>query len=414
MTEFTSLPEPAHPTGQLPDMAELCRLIADSTDWKAALDQILPHIRAQIIFDNLVIFQAQAQDMIGEVVYARAIGRGRTLGEDISWGDRTAALVFTSHNVVIDLPSSVDSNTNRLDLPFIIGQPIELDNEAYALILIRFGGPTYTEYEKQALDSMGSIIKLILRQKKYNDQISLLEHEREQSIGQVDLISTISHELLSPIGFIKGYTTTLLRSDTSWTPEKQQEFLSIIDDETDRLQELIDNLLDSAKLQMGTLSIESQPVRLDTLIRDVILRAEMHQTGIKIETRITQQLPQIHGDSRRLTQVFENLISNVNKYAPGSVLVIAAESAGETIHITFSDNGPGISPKYMPNLFNKFFRNPENSSEVRGTGLGLFICRQIIELHQGKIYAESELGKGTTLHILLPATPTIKQSGLNQ
>jgi signal transduction histidine kinase len=394
---------PPQTTGLLPGITEICRLIADSVDWKVTLDQMLPYIRRMVLFDNFALYHALPVDQNGEIIYAKALGRGKTTGEDLSWGDATAALVFESRKAEINQPLfSDDQEERRLDFPYIIGTPVNISSDRYAMVLIRFGGPEYTPADKQSLQSVTYLISLLLKQKQMNDKMTLMEAERQQALLQEDFISTISHELLSPIGFIKGYTTTLLRADTTWNPEMQQEFLAIINEETDRLQELINNILDSARLQTGSLSMDSQPVRLDTLLRDVTMRAIMHQTNIKIETNISQQLPQIQGDSRRLTQVFENLISNCIKYAPGSKLTISAEVVHGQIHIAFTDNGPGIAPRYIPNLFQKFFRSPDSSTEIRGTGLGLYICRQIIEAHHGEIFAESDLGKGTTIHIVLP------------
>lgn len=400
----TTLPIPVvPPTGSLPGMLDICHLIANSVDWKITLDQIIPYIRRLVIFDNFAIYQAQLTDKSGEIVYAKAVGRGKTSGEDLSWGDATAAMVFESHQVEINQPIQPEEiNNQRLDFPYIIGLPINQGLLDYAIVLIRFGGPLFLPADKQILTSIACMISIVIKQKQMQDKLSSLEQERQQATLQEDFISTISHELLSPIGFIKGYTTTLLRSDTTWNTEMQQEFLTIINEETDRLQELIDNLLDSARLQTGTLSMEHQPVRLDTLVRDVTMRAIMHQTNIQVENRIKQQLPQIMGDSRRLTQVFENIIGNTIKYAPGCKLIISAEHIDRKIHITFSDNGPGIAPRYIPNLFQKFFRSPDSPTQVRGTGLGLYICRQIIEAHSGEIFVESDLGRGTTMHIILP------------
>lgn len=374
------------------------------------MDQLVPYIRRLVIFDNLALYHASKNDPTGEVIYARAVGRGKSSGEELSWGDATAAMVFESHHMEINQPiESSQFDEHRLDFPYVIGCPITLPGQSDVLVLIRFGGPEYTIADKQTLQSVAVQIGLLLKQKSLSERITALESEQRQSILHEDLLSTISHELLSPIGFIKGYTTTLLRSDTTWNPEMQQEFLAIINEETDRLQELIDNLLDSARIQSGSLAMDSQPVRLDSLLRDVVTRSIMHQTNLNIQLLIPQHLPHIQGDSRRLTQVFENLISNCVKYAPGSKLVITAGVIQEKIHISFSDDGPGIAPRYIPNLFQKFYRSPDSSTDIRGTGLGLFICKQIITAHHGEIFAESDLGKGTTIHILLPVQAEVTQ-----
>jgi signal transduction histidine kinase len=410
MTDPGSPSALTQPSGGFSEMVEVCRLIADSVDWKITLGMILPYIRRSIIFDNIAIYQTAANESSSDVIYAKAVGRGKSEGDNISWGDVIASQVFESNQMEVNQPESITGQRgNRLDLPYVLGIPFVQRQNRYAVVLVRFGGPNYSSVDKQMISSYSSILSILMKQKQLQDRIATMEYDRQQVILQEDFISTISHELLSPIGFIKGYTTTLMRSDTTWNQSDQREFLAIIDEETDRLQELIDNLLDSSRLQSGMLSMDYQPVRLDTLIRDVIVRAGVHQKSIKIESKIANHLPQIRGDSKRLTQVFENLISNAIKYAPGCVLIISADPVDEQIHITFSDNGPGIAPRYIPNLFHKFFRSPDSPTEVRGTGLGLYICWQIIKAHGGEIFAESDLGKGTTMHIMLPIQVSTSQ-----
>jgi signal transduction histidine kinase len=407
MPESSSHPLQTNPTGSLPGMMEICQIVAQSLDWKTSLDQVLPYFRRLVIFDNFAVYQKTELDTTNyEVIFARATGRGKTTGEYISWGDATASQVFETGRQQVNQPiRSEEVDSNRLEFPFIIGLPIAFDETMYCLVLVRFGGPEYTQQDKQTAAFLSCMIGILLKQKRMQDQLKEMQKEKQLAMIQEDFISTISHELISPIGFIKGYTTTLMRSDTTWTADMQREFLNIIDEETDRLEELIDNLLDSSRLQSGSLQMDKQPVQLDTLIRDVAMRAKVHQSDLKIHTLIGNALPRTLGDSRRLTQVFENLISNAIKYAPGSSLTITSEVLNHQIHLTFTDDGPGVASRYLPNLFKKFYRNPDNPTESRGTGLGLFICKQIIDAHNGEIFAESEHGKGLVIHILLPIAP---------
>jgi signal transduction histidine kinase len=138
------------------------------------------------------------------------------------------------------------------------------------------------------------------------------------------------------------------------------------------------------------------------LLKDVIMRVEQHHKDLQIELNTTPASHPIQGDPRRLAQVVENLLSNAIKYAPGSPLLIDMVENNTVVHLSVTDQGPGIPPKYVPHLFERFFRNPEQAPNVRGTGLGLYICRQIVEAHKGHISVESELGEGTTVHIDLP------------
>jgi signal transduction histidine kinase len=204
------------------------------------------------------------------------------------------------------------------------------------------------------------------------------------------------------LGFIKGYATTLLRDDAAWDEASRREFLTIIDEETDRLKELIDNLLDSSRLQSGRLRMDIQPLRLDTMLKDLPLRAKSFNKNLIIDVNIKEDHINVNADPTRLSQVFDNLLSNAVKYAPGAKVIISLDKQDNFAHIAFSDNGAGIPPENLPNIFTRFYRVPNQNKAVRGTGLGLFICRMIINAHDGEISAESTLGEGTTFHILLP------------
>ena len=176
----------------------------------------------------------------------------------------------------------------------------------------------------------------------------------------------------------------------------------IIDEEADRLRELIDNLMDSSRLQSGTLSMSFQTLRLDTLVKDISLRARTRNTGLQIELLIVTPGLQIYADPTRLAQVFDNIINNSIKYAPSSPLTITLDRSGEQACLSIQDRGPGIPRDQLDKIFHRFYRVPSQNTSVRGSGLGLFICRQIIQAHNGEIEVESDAGAGATFRIYLP------------
>ena len=232
-----------------------------------------------------------------------------------------------------------------------------------------------------------------------------LESVQRQMRLRDDFVSTTSHELRTPLGFIKGYSTSLLREDTEWDQKTQHEFLSIIDDEADRLTHLIEDMLQSARLQTKTLQFKFQLLRLDAIIRDVGTRIRAYHPELQVDFDFDVVLS-ILGDGVRPSQVFENLFSNAIKYAPGSPLTISIRRGENTLRVCFSGRGPGIPEDYLPFLFERFYRVPGEAG-VTGTGLGLYICKQIILAHHGKIWAESVLDAGTTFFIELPAETSL-------
>jgi signal transduction histidine kinase len=201
---------------------------------------------------------------------------------------------------------------------------------------------------------------------------------------------------------IKGYVTTLMREDTNWDSETRLEFLEIVDEEADRLRELIDNLLDSSRLETGTLGMTLEPTKLSTIIRDSVSRTQAVYPNMEVEIDIGDDIPVLQADPTRIAQVMDNLLSNANKYAPGSQIAVASDRRDNVVEIGVQDGGPGIPPEHVPHLFERFYRVPEQTSNVRGTGLGLYICRKIIEAHSGEIGVESQEGSGTRIFFTLP------------
>ncbi|HNT24787.1 MAG TPA: ATP-binding protein [Anaerolineales bacterium] len=381
----------------------ISRAVAQLVDIDAALDQIVALSRPVFIFDNVVIFLDQGGPTL-EPSYARVIGRGRSAEADLGWGDDAAAKAFTERNTVVrceKLPGWKADRLNRRDflgLPLIAGE-----NVHGALVFGRFGGPAYTPDHIRLAEFIAVHITQLLERRKLVEQEASLEAERRLRRLQEDFIATVSHELRTPLGFIKGYATTLLREDTTWDDEARREFLNIIDEEADRLRALIDDLLDSSRLQAGTLRMQHQPVNLDQLLREVTLRALARYEQLSVQLMIGPQII-IRADPVRIAQVFDNLLSNAVKYAPGSQVFIEARLEGDQYHITVQDSGPGIAAEHLQHLFERFYRGAEANSSVHGTGLGLFICRQIVHAHGGEIMAESMPGQGTIFHIYLPCS----------
>ena len=392
-------PEPA----VLKDLQTITRLAIHSTRMKEGMEGIVSSLRAEMIFDNLVVYAIDSDAENLDVVYARALGRGKSAGPDASWGEDFASQVMQAQKTLLNGPADRGTE-DRLKQVFLLGVPLRTREELEgALIFIRFGGPEFTENDILLAEFLATQVAALVKIHKMERQIQTLEIQNQAAQLQEDFINTITHELRSPLGFIKGYTTTLLRSDTDWNEKTQKEFLSIIDQETDNLQDLIGNLLDSARLQSGQLPMDFQAVRLDSIMNGVIQRIKSYHPEIKILEEISADVPKVQGDSRRLAQVFENLLGNTVKYAPGSdvIITIRPEKAGAAVYLR--DHGPGIAPEYLPHLFERFFRVPDHSPSVHGSGLGLYICKQILDAHGGSISAESELGQGTTFRVWLPS-----------
>jgi len=392
----------------LEEATQICRFFNHSQDWKSSLNQAIPLIRRLVIFDNMVIYHSDPSGKNLTLTYARATGRGRSQGAEITWGEPFARRVLLTGSPLIEQSKTDLSGTDRLEKPIMLGIPFDSGTSSLgALIFIRFGSPFFDNPQTQIAKWVAEQIIALLNRKDMLKRLEIVEEERKQAQFQEDFVSTITHELRTPLGFIKGYATTLLRSDTEWDTKNRNEFLTIIDQETDKLQELIDNILDTARLQSGTMPISFQKMRIEPTIRDVKNRIETQHPGRHIECQLMSDTPPIEGDPRRLAQVFGNLIINAIKYAPDATIIIQTRQRSEGVTVVIKDTGPGIPADELPHIFERFYRGTESHSE-HGSGLGLFICKQIIRSHHGRITADSVPGKGTKFIIHLP----FKQPGI--
>lgn len=379
----------------------ISQAVANATQADNALDQIIRVIRPVFIFDNLVLYELTDDENL-EPTFARAIGRGRTREADLAWGETTAQSVYQKGSIIVRREEVGSSEIDRTNLRFSLGLPLRLGEKIHgALVFIRFGGPEFTIDQVHLSEFVAVHVAQLLDHRNLVAQIAKLEARRQLDNLQDEFVAMISHELLTPLGFIKGYATTLMREDTTWDDKIRKEFLSIIDEEADRLRELIENLMDSSKLKAGTMTMTFQPVRVDTLLKDVTLRSKSYHDDLRIDLRILHPGLQIQADPSRLAQVFDNLIGNAVKYAPGSRIAITMDKIEEKTRITVRDYGPGISAEHIDKIFNRFYRVNQHHP-IRGSGLGLYICRMIVEGHNGSITAESTPGRGTTFNIFLP------------
>lgn len=412
MAEGRKTPSVLRPE-ELEAVYSISRAVARSVNLDTALDEIIRLVRPVFIFDNMVLYLQRAGDQL-DAAYARAIGRGRSQEADLAWGESTAQEALATGRVAIRVEKMEDYEKDRTRLRYSLGLPLSwaADASMGALVFIRFGGPSFKPDQIRLSEFIAVHVAQLLGHTYLVQKVANLEAEHRLNRLQEDFIATVSHELLTPLGFIKGYATTLLRDDIDWDDKTRNEFLTIIDDEADRLHELIENLMDSSRLQAGTLRMSFQPIRLDTFLKDMVLRAGSRNEDIQIYLDLKVNKLQVQADPTRLAQVFDNLLSNAIKYAPGSRVMIVLEVEENRAYIKVGDNGPGIAPEHLKNLFDRFFRVPTNNVTVRGTGLGLYICRRIVQAHGGDIVVESVVGKGTTFHIYLPLEGEKSTEGL--
>jgi signal transduction histidine kinase len=217
-------------------------------------------------------------------------------------------------------------------------------------------------------------------------------------------ISVISHELKTPVALIKGYAGTLRRPDAEWDTKTIRESMEIIEEESDRLTELIDNLLDASRLQAGQMKLEKIEVHLDHLAARVVQEFRTQTTQHTFHLDFTPDMPGVQADPERLRQVLNNLLSNAIKYSPEQgKITLSGRYDDQYIYIAVSDQGIGIPAGERDRIFDRFYRvESALSRRTQGAGLGLYLAKSVIEAHRGRIWVSSSPGQGSTFVFSLP------------
>ncbi len=221
-----------------------------------------------------------------------------------------------------------------------------------------------------------------------------------------EFIGGVSHELRRPLASIKGYTASLLLPDVRWAPAEQREFLQVIDEEADHLAATIDTLLDLARLGGGTLPLDREPLHLPALTAQALrrVRAQAQLPAHPYEARFPDRFPYVEADGGRLGQVLLNLLENAAKYAPADTpIVVEGRADADTVLVSVRDRGPGLTPEQATRVFDKFYRVDSGLTRAtEGTGLGLALCRAVVEAHGGHIDVATMPGQGCTFTVTLP------------
>lgn len=236
-------------------------------------------------------------------------------------------------------------------------------------------------------------------------------HERELDRMKNDFVSMVSHELRTPLTSIKGYLDLLQTEQVGKLNDTQREFLNIVKANTDRMVQLINDLLDLSRIEAGRIELQPQALDLAHLIQTVVetMYPQLRAKQQNVVLAIPPDLPPAWGDHDRVIQILTNLVSNAHKYTPPAGKITVAARANEAwVRVDVTDTGIGLSQKDIAQLFSKFFRVQNRAVQnVPGTGLGLAITRSLVELHGGQIWVESTPGQGSTFSFTLPlATQT--------
>jgi len=256
------------------------------------------------------------------------------------------------------------------------------------------------------LDSIGvetartSELRAALRQAQEMDQL------------KTQLLSTVSHELRTPLTSIRGQTTTLLDYAEQITPEERQAALRIVDEEAARLDELIGHVLDMSRLEVGQLSVELGAADVRPIVQEAVAQIAARTPSHKLVVNLPPTLPLAQADPRRVTQVVNNLLDNAIKFSPpGATVTVDIEEHPHTVIVRVRDEGGGIAPEHLARIFNRFYRVERQGVRTSGVGLGLAICKGLVEAMGGQIAVTSQVGQGSVFSFSLLRTPAMSSDG---
>lgn len=247
----------------------------------------------------------------------------------------------------------------------------------------------FTQQDRETMETLASLAAVAV--------------QNARLFQQSDWVAEVVHEIRTPLTAILSYADLLMRPDLG--KELQVHAVETIQRETERVSNLATQFLDLARLESGRITMARDAIPVAELVRsavDVILPRAIQQDR-ELQVRLEPDLPTTIGDRARLHQVLLNLLSNAVKYTdPGDRITVTAAANEDTYQISVADTGPGIPESQIPMLFQKFKRLPGTEDNTTGTGLGLVVAREIVEAHQGQIWAESKFGKGSAFHVRLP------------
>jgi PAS domain S-box-containing protein len=337
----------------------------------------------QSLHDGLIL-----GDLKGTVIYAN-----KRIGELAELSTKSLAGLHMDQILARIVASSPDGSGKKSSLQKILSQKGERSLE---ISHTRFDKVTHLRLEVfNVNDEEGTPIG---RGIFFHD----ITADRELDRMKTSLVSTVSHELRTPLAAIKGYASTLLAEDVEWDRASQHEFLTIISDESDRLTNLVNNLLDLSRIEAGSLKLSHENCDLLAMIERAAKHAHL-EAGNQLEVRIESRLPRLYADPPRLESILRNLIENAVKYG-GEHSKITVDVGRQESHFLFRvmDDGPGIPEGERPRIFESFYRVDESLARLTsGAGLGLAICQGLVRAHGGRIWAES-LTEGACITFTIP------------
>jgi len=299
---------------------------------------------------------------------------------------------------------------------FLRDEGIIESQEGLYFIPVRMGvrpigslGISGSRLSRQTLDAVGSLVAIAIERARAIEKLGETEAERQGERLKSALLDSIAHDFRTPLTSIKAATTSLLAAENP-DPAQKRELLTIINEECDRLNRLVEEAAEMSRLEAGEFELNLAPTQINDIIQAALAQCSLALAGRVVEVNLSPNLPPVLADLHRVKDALVHLVDNANIYSPkDQPIIISAELTGDTVTTSVADRGPGIDEFEQGMIFDKFYRGKDQRYLVRGTGMGLPIAKAIIAAQKGAISVTSQLGHGSVFSFTLPVDRSAKE-----
>lgn len=396
------------------DAANRCaRALGSSLEIEEAFAAFIRELRGLVPFDRTAI--VLADEGAARVIATAGAGaetvfppgsRRPVAGSLLDEIRRTGQTVYRRD--MVDKNYAEEEEFTELGLRSRLAAPLVVGARTVGMVsLVRVEPDAFSDDEIELVSLLGRFLGSAVQNiRAYEAERATVEELRRLSALRADFVSMVSHELRSPMAAIIGSAKTLHQRWRELTPEQRESFLGLIEHETNRLAELVGDVLDTSRIESGSFSYTFDDVDVAELVQESAAAAESGQDEVRINAKVQRPLPPVRGDRERLRQVITNLIDNAVKYSPaGSEVDVDAFADNGRISVEVRDRGPGVAREHQLLIFEKFGRVSGEHAKP-GTGLGLFIARSIAQAHGGTLEVQSAPSEGATFALVLPVEPS--------
>ena len=321
-----------------------------------------------------------------------------------------AALYLTSREAIYRSGRDFrELDGDQLKAVMARGEPVVEGDRQLCYVPVRMGvrpvgslGISGVVLARETLEALGTLIAIAVERVTAIEALGKAEAARQEERLRSALLDSVTHELRTPLTAIKASVTSLLTQPELSDPQRRELF-SIINEESDHLNHLIEEALEMARLDAGEIELEIEPHALREVIEAAIEASKNVLANHTVDVRLPESLPPVPMDPARIREVLTQLLDNAVKYSPpGTPIVISSEVSGRFLVTSVADRGAGIDSFEQALIFDKFYRGRDQRYGVQGTGMGLAICKAIVEAHGGTVGVTSQVGSGSVFHFNLP------------